>query len=160
MPEHATGRWDSDSETILRRLWGEGKSAAVIAGVMHCSRSTITGKLWRMNLLGRGAMATTMMARTSTRTDAHHSRRDRAPPAEQAVGPKPHEKTARDAKMNGAPTSMQPVPFLAAQDHHCRAIVADRGPDGLVMFCGAPRTNDSSFCARHCAEFYTSGARS
>lgn len=51
-----------------------------------------------------------------------------------------------------APTiAGEPVSILDLKNHHCRAVLDQRGtdPHQLAMYCGAPKTVGSSYCAPH-----------
>ncbi|HMF48272.1 MAG TPA: hypothetical protein VK603_06510 [Candidatus Saccharimonadales bacterium] len=57
---------------------------------------------------------------------------------------------------------LKPVPLLKAKPRHCRAPLDERGPDGLVMFCGRPTVRREingemrkySWCANHYQRFH------
>src|SRR5690349_8074374 len=49
-----------------------------------------------------------------------------------------------------------PVSIIDAEQHHCRAVLDQRDPNGRTMFCGAHVTRlGSSWCARHERLFFT-----
>jgi len=47
-----------------------------------------------------------------------------------------------------------PVAFLDLEDHHCRAVVIERGRDGLPLCCGARRLEGCSWCREHRRKFH------
>src|SRR5215204_6568411 len=49
---------------------------------------------------------------------------------------------------------LMPVPFLQIKDGECRAIRRERGPDGLVVYCGKPVVDKKSYCPDHCKSYY------
>jgi hypothetical protein len=127
--------WDAKEEETLRQLWPSA-SASVIARALHRTRSAICGKIARMKL-HRRAMAV--------------SRSPRKKPAE----PKPARKRATIKLAPINLTSTKPVPFLKAKSFHCRAVLDERGEDGLALFCGARKVSGSPWCARHHRLFLT-----
>jgi hypothetical protein len=46
-------------------------------------------------------------------------------------------------------SAAKPVPFLEAKSFHCRAVLDQRGEDGLAMFCGARKLKGSPWCLKH-----------
>jgi hypothetical protein len=51
------------------------------------------------------------------------------------------------------PPNVDPVPLLQLRSCHCRAVLDERGEDGLALFCGADRLAGSSHCGFHHARF-------
>jgi hypothetical protein len=110
------------------RMWRYRIPSSLIAEALHKTRSAICGKLSRMKLR-RIDMADIKISMPGARTPVRSEPlRDRAPVK------------AACAK---------PVPFLEVRSFHCRAVLDERGADGLALFCGARRVKGSSWCAEH-----------
>lgn len=119
--------WDNpESEQVLRAMWMEGSSAALIADALRTSRNSIIGKVHRLGL--SRTQRKPKVAKLPTRLNVVLLRR----------------KTAKPMRRPG-----EPVPFLQAKWFHCRAVVDQRGKDGLVLFCGETKTIGSPWCAKH-----------
>lgn len=48
-----------------------------------------------------------------------------------------------------------PVPFLATEPIHCRALFEQRGPANELMCCGMPVQPGRSYCDAHCDLYFT-----
>ncbi|WP_375791213.1 GcrA family cell cycle regulator [Bradyrhizobium sp. vgs-9] len=135
--------WDDTAEQTLRRWVAEGASSSVIAEAMRRTRSAVSGKISRLKL--KRPEGRSPMRKVSTK---------QPPKAEASVvlAPKPARKLAPIEAVNG-----KPVPFLQAKRFHCRAVLDERGEDGLAMFCGAKMRPGSSWCPKHHRLFVTYG---
>ncbi len=119
--------WDNpESEQVLRAMWMEGSSAALIADALRTSRNSVIGKVHRLGL--SRTQRKPKVAKQPTRSSVVPLRRKQAKPT-----PRPGE----------------PVPFLKAKWFHCRAVLDQRGKDGLALFCGQTTTIGSPWCAKH-----------
>ncbi|UEM11926.1 GcrA family cell cycle regulator [Bradyrhizobium barranii] len=119
--------WDDpNSEQVLRTMWTQGASAALIADALQTSRNSVIGKVHRLGL--SRTQRKPKLAKQPTRSNVVPMRR----------------KTARPIKRPG-----EPVPFLKAKWFHCRAVLDQRGKDGLVLFCGETKVFGSPWCAKH-----------
>jgi hypothetical protein len=125
---HST-EWSDKAETTLRQMFNAGASAALIAEAVAKTRSAVCGKIKRLKL--HRASGPIM-----TRYDGRPKKR---PPA-------PLPKFIAEAVS-------EPVSILHAKSHHCRAVLDERGPAGLAMFCGAHKVPGSPWCARHKRKF-------
>lgn len=114
--------WTDEKVEDLRRLHAEGWSASAIAKRLNVSRNAVCGKLMRI----RAENGQTVVKR-------------RAPLKMRARG------TAAITLPLAAPLVL-PVAFLDLQPQHCRWPI-DQG--GAVLFCGAPKAPDCSYCAYH-----------
>ena len=133
--------WTENVIDLLRKMWEEGHSASEIACVIpNATRSAIIGKKHRLGLPSHG------------KTPPHSSQND------------PQRK--HRARLNGRQVIMidfteaieevtEPVPYLDLQEHHCRALMEDRGGEwNLRLCCGRPRLKIhgvylSSYCSMH-----------
>ncbi|MCP3472328.1 GcrA family cell cycle regulator [Bradyrhizobium sp. CCGUVB1N3] len=120
--------WDTpESEQVLRAMWMEGSSAALIADALHTSRNSVIGKVHRLGL---------SRTRRKPKVAKQPTRRSNVVPL--------RRKTAKPTKRPG-----EPVPFLRVKWFHCRAVLDQRGKDGLALFCGEPKTIGSPWCVKH-----------
>lgn len=131
--------WDDAAEEALRRWVAEGASSSVIADAMHRTRSAVSGKIARLKLKRPEGLSPMTKATT------------KQPPVV-VLAPKPERKLA---PVEAA--SAEPVPFLQAKSFHCRAVLDERGGDGLAMFCGGKKRPGSSWCPKHHRLFITYG---
>ncbi|WP_063685591.1 GcrA family cell cycle regulator [Bradyrhizobium stylosanthis] len=110
--------WDNpESEQVLRVMWMEGSSAALIADALRTSRNSVIGKVHRLGL-----------SRTQRKPKVA-----KRPTRSRIAQPRPGE----------------PVPFLKVKWFHCRAVLDQRGKDGLAVFCGQAKTIGSPWCVKH-----------
>lgn len=136
MVNQATSTWDSEDVTLLRTMWCAGNSASVIGLALHRSRNAIIGKVKRMKLQRENEQPTIMKAPTrSSRPSSNMPKGPKAPP------------TRREPA--------KPVPYLHAKNYHCRAVLDQRGSDGLVMRCGERRLEGSAWCRAHYLAYRT-----
>jgi hypothetical protein len=124
--------WDEpNSEQVLRTMWKQGATAASIADVLHTSRNSIIGKVHRLGLNRDGG--------------------------QQACASKPKAKSnivrLRRARKKAVVVQGGPVPFLKLRWFHCRAVLDQRGKDGLAMFCGEKKVDGTPWCATHRSRF-------
>ena len=145
--------WDAATVALTTRLWGEGYSAGHIAmQLKNISRNAILGKLYRLRVQTHG------------RNPIHTVR-----PQQKA---KPTARTKRmsdeiEFRIEAEQPGNSPVEYLAMEEHHCRALLDERGSDGLFLCCGRTRLRNriggwaSSYCPRHDREYspgrYTRG---
>lgn len=123
--------------STLRLMWVAGCSAAVIATALHKTRSAVCGKISRLKLRSADRMASVI---------AKQPKQKKAPPEAPKAPPMQHEPITKFAPVESA---AKPVPFLQVKSFHCRAVLDERGEDGLAMFCGAKKLKGSSWCAKH-----------
>lgn len=80
------------------------------------------------------------------------------PPRKPKVAPTPVEPISKAAPTPAEPLAKlapiisaagKPVPFLEVKRFHCRAVLDERGEDGLALFCGARKRKGSSWCPKH-----------
>src|ERR1700748_323359 len=99
----STSVWDRpDSEKVLRTMWKQGATAALIADALHTSRNSVIGKVQGLGLTRDGAQA-------KPKSNVLPLRRVR--------------KKAAVIRPGG------PVPILKAKWFHCRAVLDQRGKD-------------------------------
>jgi hypothetical protein len=125
--------WDKpEAEQVLRTMWKQGATAASIADVLETSRNSIIGKAHRLGLSRDGAQQSSQ-SKPKAKPNGIPLRRVR--------------KKAAVVRPGG------PVPFLKVRWFHCRAVLDQRGKDGLAMFCGEAKVGGTTWCAKHRSRF-------
>lgn len=155
--------WTDDRTALLRKLWGEGHSAAVIARRLgDVSRNAVIGKVRRLGLPQRqtrcaaefGASkqherALIDRVRALMPTAAIGKARRETPPTRAAEPPAPLPPEPQGADQPPADVAAR---ILALAQHECRWPFGDPKAPGFA-FCGAVRPrDDSAYCAHHTRE--------
>jgi len=144
-------KWDSTADNMLVTLWAQGVTMAGIAQQLTaagypCKRSAIAGRKRRLALRG-------------------HEFEEREVPAvfqkERFINP---PSTVAPPVDTGCVRHDMGVDYTALSSKGCKAILDQRGSDGLPMCCGKLRQDGSSYCAGHTKRYfnpnYQSGRRS
>ena len=149
--------WTAGRVDLLKRLWAEGETAAVIAARLGgMSRSAILGKVFRLRLGAADAAATRGATRPSAgqpglASDATPARRHRS------------SKQENEQRSRPAPAA-RPKSVLELTNETCRWPHGRPGTERF-FFCGAPEADlqhGVPYCARHMQRAYgtsTSGHR-
>lgn len=121
--------WPAGQIELLERLWRGKFTAAEIAAEMAANgfpvtRNAVIGKAHRLDLPMRSKS---------------HSKGGPKPRKDRMVTIKP--KPAIDALISlpqfiGEPVDGSPVEYMKLRSHHCRALLDQRGGDGLLLSCG------------------------
>jgi hypothetical protein len=127
--------WTIELINELRQLWTEGKTLTEIAGRYGLTRSTISGKLYRLGLLHRGKPG------KPASTPIIHRHRKRPPRKPAAVHIEVEEMPAK------------PKPFMGLwlnelEPGNCR-YPSDDQQAAPYLFCGQPVRFGSSYCGFH-----------
>jgi GcrA cell cycle regulator len=133
--------WTDERCDLLRKLHAEGLSFSQIGGQLGCSRNAAIGKAQRIGLEKRGPAF-----RSNKSISAKpRGRRVRIRIVGNAVKqPRPE----LDLPDELAPEIVcDPVTLLNLQSHHCRWPVSGEGAS--MLFCGANKSDGSSYCAHH-----------
>ena len=140
------GLWDAAKTALAVKLWEQGYSAGHIARQLdNISRNAVIGKLHRMRVDSHG------------RNPIHTIRPKKAKHAARR-----NEMSTDEIEGVAVPLPEKdepPVEYLAMENHQCRALLEERGSDGLLMCCGRTRLRNgfgcfaSSYCAKHDREF-------
>jgi len=140
--------WTDADERHLIALWNIGMSMTEVGNAMGRSRSAVAGKLGRLHLATRRDKA----PRQNTKEKIARKRRKM---------PNAVHKPLTLAEFEAIPTC-EPVEYLKLEPHHCRALLPDRGSDGLLLSCGRPKfrpsTGTSSYCPIHFRLYATPAA--
>lgn len=158
--------WDEADVELLKRVWSQGKSVTVIAGMLRRTRNAIVGKVHRLKLGTH---------KTYERKD-HPLPKPRIAASTKNTTPTRHRSTATkatDAPLNaylhsGAPSVPLPVfahpetalvpggiDFMELTDHTCKFALTENTPH---RFCGMP-TEHGSWCPAHRKRVFTNVAR-
>jgi hypothetical protein len=125
--------WTLPHDSLLEACLAEGKSASMIADALNKEFGTVYS---RCSVIGRAA-----------RLRVHDGN---------GSVPGTVASTTRRMSLRGpvvAPVNVEPVPLLELRPFHCRAVLNERGDDGLALFCGVNRCEGSSYCDHHRARF-------
>ena len=149
--------WDDANTAVAFRLWGEGKSATVIAKAIGCpSRNAVVGKLSR-----GGATRDEPSAPTTSRAAAPIAKAPRAVrmPAAKPIQAAPQPRPVRPPP---APPPPPPpprtdeeivagaVPLTGLSVGGCRYPVGRTDGPGLYLFCNAPAAGEGEpWCLEH-----------
>lgn len=124
--------WTEEMNADLKRMSEEGCRAADIAEHLGVTKGAVTNKQKRMGLR--------------------------------------HVSSQRKSYITGRPRHYQPSLFsilpdsnipdalriglMDIHDEQCRALLDEKGDDGLALYCGHPTFGGKSYCAGHCRIFY------
>jgi len=131
--------WTGQADNLLRKLLATGRSMTEIAAALAEEGYNVT----------RG-----MIAGRKHRIMLTERAMPQKPATPKPAAPKPPKSAAKWCGIN-----------YMDNDFGCKAILDQRGTDGLPMCCGLPRTEriqggDSSYCAAHHAAYnYVSQSR-
>jgi GcrA cell cycle regulator len=134
---------------ITARFLAHGQSASQIAKELGdgTTREAVSGKLYRLGLRRlEGQRIRTLPRRPSPPAAAQLTRPQ--PPAR----PEPETVPSQLLTVPELTDTSTFVPFLAADDRHCRWIAGRK--DGVTYVCGKRKARIGAFCAGHAALAY------
>jgi GcrA cell cycle regulator len=134
---------------IMARFLAHGQSASQIAKELGdgTTREAVSGKLYRLGV--KRPEAQRVRALPGRRSPPAPARLTRPQP------PAPPEPKTAPSQLLTVPELTDTstlVPFLAADDWHCRWI--DGRKDGVAYVCGKRKARTGAFCAGHAALAY------
>ncbi len=137
--------WNDADTRELRKLWSANAPSSLIANMLYRSRSSVCGKVSRLKLKREKKPILPTKARVRSR----------------------QAKAAQPLNVSNAPMKFgsiesyapKPVPFLKAKQWHCRAVLDEKGRDGLALFCGARAVRGHAWCEHHLIRFTTAQGR-
>ena len=124
--------WTDEHLEIAKKMYVDGRTFFEIASTLRRSRSSVIGKISRLGLK-REIVKSKIVKPTQQRQPV-------------ASLPAPIEPKLKVPKRG-------PIPFLALQSHHCRAVLDQRDAKGGVLCCGEPKAAGSSWCSFHRGRF-------
>lgn len=160
-----TTAWTEDRVATLTKLWKEGYSASQIAkqlgGVTRC---TVIGKVYRLNLSGRGAPSKPQPRRSNVSRAIAAPGPKVAPPRPKAP-PRPPKAEKPDLKLvasNPAPAAPAPAVIdlppvahddtpgavLSLKSRDCKWPIGDPQQAGF-RFCCRPQFGELPYCEAH-----------
>lgn len=147
--------WTEDRVDRLKVLLDQGLSAKQIANEMGgLTRNAVLGKINRLGLSRPRAPKCSIGASRRPR-----ARRNRAAivsgiKAARARAKVLDELLAMESTVLAPePIARPPVALLELKDEHCRWPISDDA-DNTIGFCGAPRLDNTSYCAGHCLKAF------
>ncbi len=172
-------KWTDDRVDLLKRLWGEGKTAKEIAHILGggLTRNAVIGKAHRMKLSGR--VSPIQQNKTVQQENAENSARAQGKLVDaRSSGAKPQKskpvRSAANAQSTGGahpPIKRKPVPaavnkaqgtptqLVDIKDRMCRWPIGDPKHDDF-HFCGGDATPGIPYCDVHAEVAYNVNVRS
>lgn len=167
-PKQQSIGWSDDRVDRLKKLWGEGKSAAQIAGILkgNLTRSAVIGKVHRLGLseAGRAKAAAPSTARTHVRPPKP-GQQNRPGAVFGAVSIDNPEETERRRKIAQAenekrlaamaePANDTALPLINRSRFQCSWPVGEPARPAEQMCCGQRVAMDANraietYCAKH-----------
>ncbi len=171
-------KWTDDRVDLLKKLWGEGKTAKEIAHILGggLTRNAVIGKAHRMKLSGR--VSPIQQNKTIQQENAENNARSQGKLVDaRSNGTKSAKsqpvRSSVNAKHNGAhpPIKRKPVPAAVNEaqgeptqlenikDRMCRWPIGDPKHDDF-HFCGGEATPGVPYCDVHAEIAYNVNVRS
>lgn len=139
--------WTDELMGRLCRLYAQGHSHSMIAAALGMSKNAVLGKATRLGLEGRRGLHKPAAAAGKPRKRKLYLRAPQGRPTatrRDRLAQLVAERVEADAPPLAPGT---PVTLLELRDHHCRfPVPCDDQP---MMYCGASKTHDSSYCNAH-----------
>ena len=136
--------WTNERVELLRKLWGEGRTAAEIAKELGgVTRNAVIGKAHRLKLSNRLSPIQQTKKTTSP-----------------ATGKTPQEKPVitRKPANNDEPIKVKGVAMADLKDKMCHWPIGDPRDDNF-HFCGCPSVPGLPYCASHARIAYQAAGR-
>lgn len=141
--------WTDERVAVLKKLWGEGKTAAEIAGTLGgVTRNAVIGKAHRLKLSNRASPI--VSGKKAAKPKIVKTKKPK-PANANAVPPKKHVILESDKDR-----PRLPLADLGAQD--CRWPMGDPQHDDFG-FCGDPIASGVPYCLEHAQVAYQAATR-
>ena len=140
--------WTDERVELLKKLWGEGKTASEIAGILGgVTRNAVIGKAHRLKLSGRSSPISNTSSAPSVpkKTAVNNS----APPLR-----KPQKTEQASTKH----IPVKKIKLADLKDRQCRWPIGDPR-DADFAFCGCPAQPGLPYCAEHAKIAYQMATR-
>lgn len=135
--------WTDERIALLKKLWGEGKTAAEIANKLGgVTRNAVIGKAHRLKL--------------SNRVSPIQENKKKPAPAPQSAAPRPAEKKVQ--KSLEQDNSRKAIPLSDLGARMCRWPMGDPREQNFG-FCGGPQMEGLPYCAHHAKIAYQAATR-
>jgi GcrA cell cycle regulator len=152
--------WTGERVALLRKLWSEGETAAVIAGRLGAmSRSAVLGKVFRLRLPANTSADSPAANQTSGGVDP--GEKTEIPARRRRSGPYRKRSQAALSAAAAAAASPRRKTLLQLTNKTCRWPHGRPGTK-TFFFCGAPEADLEKgipYCARHMRRAYHPSAR-
>ncbi len=173
--------WTEERVALLKKLWGEGKTAAEIAVELGgVTRNAVIGKAHRLKLSGRAspiqanAAGHSAAAQSSTQNTGSSATKTRTAPSSRTSSSRANPETAKPARTRPAAANAADETLAALKasckgpeggvqmadlkERTCRWPVGDpRDPD--FHFCGASAVPGMPYCEYHARLAYQAAGR-
>lgn len=157
--------WTDDRVALLKKLWGEGKTAAEIASELGgVTRNAVIGKAHRMKLSNRVSpiqqnkkIKKAAEAASAAPTKAPAAANTSVPPAPAAE--KPVVKRGRKKQEAPVVNKGKRLDLIELSGSMCRWPMGDPRDDNFG-FCGCSAVPGLPYCAEHAAVAYQTSSRS
>ena len=142
--------WTDARTNELKLRWANGQTGSEIWRAMGAiSRNAVVGKVYRLGLDGRIAIAAKNAKNTHNRIRARQQARRRESRTIHHVDGRVFIVRREQGMIEEDPPSFaNPLTIMELRDHHCRWPGSGRGID--MLYCAAPVANGYSYCAFHC----------
>lgn len=141
--------WTDERVELLRKMWGEGRTAAEIAGELGgITRNAVIGKAHRLKLSNRvSPIATTALQQDTAKKITLPVPANRDKPVMFAVPPRPA------ASVSAIKVNNQGVKMTELRDRMCRWPFGDPKMADF-HFCGCPSVPGMPYCPDHARAAY------
>ena len=144
--------WTEERVAVLRKLWGEGKTAAEIAKELGgVTRNAVIGKAHRLKLSNRLSPIQQNPKKVAKPKTA-------APAANEEKPAAPKKRTPKPANMD-IPFTGKGVKLADIKEKMCRWPIGDPQEDDF-KFCGCTKAPGLPYCEDHAAVAYQTSGRS
>lgn len=149
--------WTDERVSMLKQLWGEGKTAAEIAKLLGgVTRNAVIGKAHRLKLSGRVSPI-----QQNTRPDTAISRPRSAAPS--VMEARPMRALQRELEQPVAPRVEEYIPgkgvkLVELKERMCRWPIGDP-KDEKFCFCGGEAHPDLPYCDYHAKQAFQINTR-
>ncbi len=151
--------WTDERVALLKRLWGEGKTAAEIAKLIGgVTRNAVIGKAHRLKLSGRVSpiqenSEAGSVARAPRKTSEQRTPRAPKVSSRDIIAPIVMPKIEEDFFVG------EGVQLVELKEGMCRWPVGDPKEDGF-KFCGGKASEGMTYCDHHCRIAYQVNTKS
>lgn len=141
--------WTEADTALLRKLWGEGLSASIIAlRLGKKTRNTVIGKVHRLGFPPRRTSQRARHGASKRHLAAARVHQPRPEPAPLPPLPKPPLPVLVWPANPEPPPSVDITSVIALAAHHCRWPIGDLREPGF-RFCCRQRGNGTAYCREH-----------
>ncbi len=145
--------WTEERVTLLKKLWGEGKTASEIAKIIgDVTRNAVIGKAHRLKLSGRSSPI--QQSNTTKKTAAKVQQEACNTNTEPAKRGRPKKQLVEPS----ADIPVKRIKLANLKDRQCRWPLGDPRDDDFA-FCGCAAMPGIPYCAEHAQVAYQMATR-